>query len=185
MGYAFLVPYMMSRKTHHLLLSDQFCSLIFTMSNLYFVGCVYSRGIDENWRQCTAGPGPRWGYTFLLAQLPLLVRLVQSVKRYADSGLVTHLINVCPFDAALQPTIELTIGHRVASTVPALSRIFSIICGVHKVSLLPWLSSAGLTDVVGCRRRPRADVYLLDCLHYTLFPLCWIMGVSIRSALDE
>ena len=80
------------------------------MSNLYFVGCVYSRGIDENWRQCTAGPGPRWGYTFLLAQLPLLVRLVQSVKRYADSGLVTHLINVCPFDAALQPTIEANHG---------------------------------------------------------------------------
>lgn len=41
-------------------------------------------------------PGPKWGVAFLLASLPLLVRLVQSVKRYVDSGLVTHLINVRP-----------------------------------------------------------------------------------------
>ena len=41
-------------------------------------------------------PGPRWGIAVLLAALPLLVRLVQSVKRFADSGLVTHLINVRP-----------------------------------------------------------------------------------------
>lgn len=41
-------------------------------------------------------PGPRWGIAFLLAALPLLVRLVQSIKRYVDSGLITHLINVRP-----------------------------------------------------------------------------------------
>ncbi len=74
--------------------SDQFCSLVFTLSNLYFVACVYATGIDPGWHRCTSGPGPRWGIAFLLGSLPLLVRLVQSVKRYADSGLVTHLINV-------------------------------------------------------------------------------------------
>jgi len=30
---------------------------------------------------------------FVLASLPLSIRFIQSVKRYADSGLVTHLIN--------------------------------------------------------------------------------------------
>jgi hypothetical protein len=35
-----------------------------------------------------------WPIQFALAALPLLVRLVQSVKRYSDSKLYTHLINV-------------------------------------------------------------------------------------------
>ncbi|PIL23311.1 transporter [Ganoderma sinense ZZ0214-1] len=74
-------------------MGDQFCSLTFTLGNLFFVGCLYARGIDQHWRQCMPSPGPRWGIAFLLAALPLLVRLVQSVKRYVDSGLVTHLIN--------------------------------------------------------------------------------------------
>ncbi|KAI0642772.1 EXS-domain-containing protein [Trametes meyenii] len=74
-------------------MGDQFCSLVFTLSNLYYVGCVYTTGIDASWRQCTSHPGPRWGVTFLLASLPLLVRLVQSVKRWVDSRLITHLIN--------------------------------------------------------------------------------------------
>ncbi|KAI0754333.1 EXS-domain-containing protein [Daedaleopsis nitida] len=74
-------------------MGDQFCSLVFTLSNLYFVGCLYAEGFDPDWRKCTPNPGPRWGIAFLLGSLPLLVRLVQSVKRYADSGLITHLIN--------------------------------------------------------------------------------------------
>ena len=35
-----------------------------------------------------------FGIPFLLSSLPLFVRAVQSVKRYADSKLYTHLINV-------------------------------------------------------------------------------------------
>lgn len=30
----------------------------------------------------------------MLAVSPFILRLVQSIKRYADSGLITHLINV-------------------------------------------------------------------------------------------
>ncbi|KAI0763435.1 EXS-domain-containing protein [Trametes elegans] len=74
-------------------MGDQFCSLVFTLSHLYFVGCVYATGLDSGWRRCTTNPGPKWGVPFLLASLPLLVRLVQSVKRWVDSRLITHLIN--------------------------------------------------------------------------------------------
>ncbi|KAI1794482.1 EXS-domain-containing protein [Ganoderma leucocontextum] len=74
-------------------MGDQFCSLTFTLGNLYFIGCLYATGIDQHWRQCMPNRGPKWGIAFLLASLPLVVRLVQSVKRYVDSGLVTHLIN--------------------------------------------------------------------------------------------
>lgn len=96
--------------------SDQFCSLIFTLSNLYFLGCVYADaaggdiGTESNspdpankprfgfneWRHCTTSkPGSVvWGVPIVLAMLPLFVRLVQSVKRWVDSRLLTHLINV-------------------------------------------------------------------------------------------
>lgn len=46
-----------------------------------------------NWQRCTAST-PLWGVPFVLASLPLLARAVQSVKRYYDSRLFTHLINV-------------------------------------------------------------------------------------------
>ncbi|KAF9010010.1 EXS family-domain-containing protein, partial [Cyathus striatus] len=73
-------------------MGDQFCSLVFTLSNLYLIGCVYNRGFDENWRKCGASSS-YWPVIFILAVLPLIVRLVQSIKRYADSKLITHLIN--------------------------------------------------------------------------------------------
>ena len=82
--------------------SDQFCSLVFTLSNLFFVACAYSEGLDADWRKCTS-EHKLWGIPFLLAALPLLVRTVQSVKRWFDSRLVTHLINVSIFAARSRP----------------------------------------------------------------------------------
>ncbi|TFK38118.1 EXS-domain-containing protein [Crucibulum laeve] len=73
-------------------MGDQFCSLIFTLSNLYLFACVYADGFSPNWRKCGSS-SPHWPVAFTLAALPLFVRLVQSIKRYADSKLITHLIN--------------------------------------------------------------------------------------------
>ncbi|KAK0474204.1 EXS family-domain-containing protein [Armillaria novae-zelandiae] len=72
-------------------MGDQFCSLIFTLSNVYPFFCSYAKGFDQ-WRQCGAG-SKHWPIIFVLAMLPLLSRLIQSVRRYADSHLITHLIN--------------------------------------------------------------------------------------------
>ncbi|KAJ7485254.1 EXS family-domain-containing protein [Mycena latifolia] len=73
-------------------MGDQFCSLVFTLSNLYLVVCLYVEGFNSNWREC--GSRSRfWPLSFALAILPFLVRLIQSVKRYVDSGLDTHMIN--------------------------------------------------------------------------------------------
>ncbi|KAI0319242.1 EXS-domain-containing protein [Amylostereum chailletii] len=73
-------------------LGDQFCSLIFTLGNLYLVVCAYVVGFDGDISQQCSKPR-HWGVPFVLSSLPLLVRLVQSVKRYIDSKLITHLIN--------------------------------------------------------------------------------------------
>ncbi|KIY47527.1 EXS-domain-containing protein, partial [Fistulina hepatica ATCC 64428] len=72
-------------------MGDQFCSLIYVLSNIYFIPCVYVKGFD-NYQQCGAS-SPHWPAQFVIAVLPLVIRLVQSVKRYLDSHLITHLIN--------------------------------------------------------------------------------------------
>jgi len=75
---------------------DQFCSMLFTLSNLYLFGCVYANGFSLDWRKC-GGTSPHWPVSFVLTTLPFAIRVIQSIKRYVDSGLVTHLINVCWF----------------------------------------------------------------------------------------
>ena len=75
--------------------SDQFCSLAFTLSNLYFTFCAYRHDFQPTvWERCGTQSRTGWLVSFVLAMLPLLARLVQSVRRYADSKLITHLINV-------------------------------------------------------------------------------------------
>jgi hypothetical protein len=82
---------------------DQFCSLVFTLSNLTLIGCVYSQGFDAEWRKC--GSASRlWPLAFVLAVLPFLVRFIQSIRRYVDSKLTTHLINVRFFSFLLTIT---------------------------------------------------------------------------------
>lgn len=73
-------------------MGDQFCSMLFTLSNFYLFGCVYANDFSIDWRKC-GGTSPRWPVSFVLTMLPFAIRVIQSFKRYAESGLVTHLIN--------------------------------------------------------------------------------------------
>ena len=79
-------------------LSDQFCSLVFALSNIYFIGCIYANGnlqdgFNPDWQKCSAAT-PLWPVVFLLGSGPLFVRLVQSIRRFSDSNHIMHLINV-------------------------------------------------------------------------------------------
>ncbi|OCB90034.1 EXS family protein/ERD1/XPR1/SYG1 family protein [Sanghuangporus baumii] len=80
-------------------LGDQFCSLIFTLSNLYFVGCVYGERWEDSFIKCSVSI--HWGVPFAVGILPLVARAVQSVKRYADSHLYTHLINAGKYSSSI------------------------------------------------------------------------------------
>ncbi|KAJ3565291.1 hypothetical protein NP233_g7722 [Leucocoprinus birnbaumii] len=73
-------------------MGDQLCSLVFNLSNLYFFICVYEQGFEVDWNKCANQPAA-WLVNFALAALPYLIRLVQCIRRYVDSGLNTHLIN--------------------------------------------------------------------------------------------
>ena len=106
--------------------SDQFCSLVFTLSNLYFIPCTYTVGFDD-WRQCTTST-KNWPVMFVVGTLPLTIRVVQSIKRYYDSRLVTHLVNV-RFSIVSPAGRHSHYCYRAANMAPALSCTFSTSSG--------------------------------------------------------
>lgn len=73
-------------------LGDQLCSLACSLSGIYFVGCSYAVGFHSDQFERCSKPAP-WGVPFLLGALPFVARLFQSLRRWWDSGLTTHLIN--------------------------------------------------------------------------------------------
>ena len=72
---------------------DQLCSLAFPLGNIYFVACSYARGFQSPSFQKCSKPS-LWAVPLLLSTLPLVARFGQSIRRWWDSGLITHLINV-------------------------------------------------------------------------------------------
>ncbi|KIK38861.1 hypothetical protein CY34DRAFT_90270 [Suillus luteus UH-Slu-Lm8-n1] len=98
--------------------TDFWLGLAYSLTNFYFVGCFYSRyfpyipshhntsslmprdtsiwsahdpAVQDAWTTC--GTALNWGSYFVLAMIPFAVRLLQSLRRYKDSKLPTHLIN--------------------------------------------------------------------------------------------
>ena len=79
---------------------DQLCSLAFTLSGIYFVGCSYHVGFySDPFERCTQATP--WGIPFLLGALPLMARFLQSLRRWSDANLNSHegshLINASIF----------------------------------------------------------------------------------------
>ena len=66
--------------------------MVYTISSLYGIGCAYRYKWEHPLEKCTGGN--QWILLFVLSVIPYLIRLIQCVKRYADSGLVHHLVNV-------------------------------------------------------------------------------------------
>ena len=76
-------------------LSDQFCSLAFSFSSLWTLGCsVRNNWAADSYDKC--GVSHHWQTPLVLSCVPALMRLLQCVKRYVDSGLRIHMINVSP-----------------------------------------------------------------------------------------
>ncbi|KAL1412764.1 Xenotropic and polytropic retrovirus receptor 1 [Vanrija albida] len=72
-------------------IADELNSLVYTIQNVYFLSCVYGNHWPDNaYAVCPSGSS--WQYA-LLGALPPLVRLIQCLKRYHDSGLQIHLVN--------------------------------------------------------------------------------------------
>ncbi|KAG8708269.1 hypothetical protein FRC09_001348 [Ceratobasidium sp. 395] len=76
-------------------LGDQFCSLSYTMANMYFLVCAYTdhwHGIEE---RCQLGV--HWVIPFVLSALPSAIRIVQCIRRFVDSANLLHLVNAAKY----------------------------------------------------------------------------------------
>ncbi|KAG9046374.1 hypothetical protein FS837_004550 [Tulasnella sp. UAMH 9824] len=93
-------------------MGDQLCSMVYTLSRLYFMGCVYSKGWSNATAQCNMGRN--WIAGVLLASLPSLIRLIQCIKRYADSKNYIHLINGGKYSSSWRNHGSLQDRHYVA-----------------------------------------------------------------------
>jgi xenotropic and polytropic retrovirus receptor 1 len=153
--------------------SDQFCSMVFVFSNLYFFGCVYAEGFTEDWQDCGLQTS-NWAVVFILAILPFLVRSIQSIRRYLDSGLATHLINVsCQFLFCIQCSIALQAGKYAAGIVSFLmyfmwrhSGMFSSCFDLPKLKLLL---------CAGTEREGAFFIfYCLTTTFYSSYSLTWV-----------
>ncbi len=96
---------------------DQFCSLAFPLGNIYFIACSYAGGFGSHSFQKCSKP-TFWGVPFLLSTLPFFARFGQSIRRWWDSGLITHLINVCRPSPFVDPISLITFLSRVENIVP-------------------------------------------------------------------
>ena len=73
-------------------IADELNSLVYSIQNIYFLSCGYAkRWPGDVFEVCPAGKS--WQYALLLC-LPALARLIQCVKRWHDTRLKIHLVNV-------------------------------------------------------------------------------------------
>jgi len=73
-------------------IADELNSLVYSIQNIYFLSCGYAHRWPGNiFDVCPAGK--TWQYALLLC-LPALARLIQCVKRWHDTRLKIHLVNV-------------------------------------------------------------------------------------------
>lgn len=71
--------------------ADELNSLVYPLSNLWFIGCAYNKHWpSDTYSACPTGGN--WVHALLLV-IPGLIRLIQCLKRYKDSRLSIHLIN--------------------------------------------------------------------------------------------
>ena len=74
--------------------SDQISSLIFSLSNVYVIPCIYATEFDDDWRERCMAESSEWPVLFAIGTIPLFIRAVQCAKRYFDTGKLIQLANV-------------------------------------------------------------------------------------------
>ncbi|KAG6377203.1 EXS family-domain-containing protein [Boletus reticuloceps] len=180
----YLQNLMMSQFTD-LWLGDQFCSLVYPLCSLFFVGCFYTRynllssahdpRAQEAMNSC--GITQNWGWYYFLGMLPFLVRVVQSVRRYRDSKLVGQLVNVGIY-------IGLMLVKVLSSFASRRSSIRCMRLSGH-VPLLPYHLTVttcplqeALIDWSMCQPYARYPLLRRDLVFREHIPVCFIVSVS-------
>ncbi|KAL1712535.1 EXS-domain-containing protein [Schizophyllum commune] len=74
-------------------MGDQISSLIFSLSNVYVIPCIYATEFDDDWRERCMAESSEWPVLFAIGTIPLFIRAVQCAKRYFDTGKLIQLAN--------------------------------------------------------------------------------------------
>ncbi|KAB5594687.1 Xenotropic and polytropic retrovirus receptor 1 [Ceratobasidium theobromae] len=80
-------------------MGDQLCSLVYTLSHLYFLVCAYVDGWYQIEERCQLAQ--HWTIPIVLTLIPYIIRLVQCIRRWIDSKNRIHLINDLMMDWSL------------------------------------------------------------------------------------
>ncbi|KAG1745254.1 EXS family protein/ERD1/XPR1/SYG1 family protein [Suillus lakei] len=135
---------------------------------------AYDPSIQEAWTTC--GTELHWGPYFVLATFPFLVRFVQSIRRYKDSKLPTHLINAGKYGMGIVYYFCYYVWRRDGETDGGASFIL-------------WCLSAVIYSLYGCAWdflmdwsicRPRAKYPLLrpELVYTSQIPLYYVALVT-------
>jgi len=177
-------------------MGDQFSSLIFTLSNLPFVVCAYVEHFDHSLTRCTSS-SRIWPLQFILAALPLLVRLVQSVKRYADSDSrwLAHLVNAGKYGVGIISYFFYFLWRHHGSKLQGAS--FALYCLCTTASSLYGLAWDFLMDWSVFQRRAKYPMLRSELVYLNHIPLyyfaivsnilikfCWVMYIPQGGQLD-
>jgi hypothetical protein len=134
---------------------------------------VHVNGFNPSWRNCAA-PSPNWPVQFILAALPLTIRLVQSIRRYFDSKFISHLINAgfpAPHWLSLADAASF-LGREVRIRDRQLSFYY---IWRHQGSV-----NAQLPFIAAANRRISRRTWIHWCLFGTVFNICTILGTSCQ-----
>ncbi|KAG0698597.1 EXS family-domain-containing protein [Suillus ampliporus] len=135
---------------------------------------AYDLAAQQAWTTC--GTELNWGPYFALAALPFLVRLLQSLRRYKDSKLPTHLINAGKYGMGIVYYFCYFLWRRDGTTDGGASFVL-------------WCFSAIIYAVYGCAWdffmdwsicRPRAKYPLLrqELVYTSQIPLYYVALVT-------
>ncbi|KAG8875061.1 hypothetical protein FRB97_005453 [Tulasnella sp. 331] len=80
-------------------MGDQLCSMVYTLGHLYFLGCLYATDWEDPMIQCSLTNN--WIAGILITSMPSFIRLIQCIKRYADSHNYIHLINCGKYSSSI------------------------------------------------------------------------------------
>ena len=133
---------------------------------------MYSGDFEGSLQRCTS---PRyWGVRYGISILPFVARLLQSIKRWFDSRLGTHLINVRMIGST-HPKWH-SQSDRLANTEPEYCTIFVTSSGDIKVSCTHKVSvtSDSEQNTLGGDRGASFAAWCIFGTIYALYASAWV-----------
>ncbi|KAG8844617.1 hypothetical protein FRB96_002986 [Tulasnella sp. 330] len=155
-------------------MGDQLCSMVYTLGHLYFLGCLYATDWEDPMIQCSLTNN--WIAGILITSMPSFIRLIQCIKRYADSHNYIHLINCGKYSSSI-----LQLATRLASYDLDSFRHLFFNLYIFMGSLDGLVSSAEGISMAFTTQR----VYYIAMISDILIRFVWIIYLPAGPAFNQ